>query len=79
MELAELSRECDVALVSIAGGATDKTTPTGRAFLHLMSVLADFEAAITKERILEGVARAKRISKTRTGKMFRRPKKDVDE
>lgn len=78
VELAELFRERDVALVSIAGGATDTTTPMGRAFLQLMSVLAEFEAAITKERILEGVARAKRTGKTRTGKWFGRPKKDVD-
>lgn len=37
----------------------DTSTPAGRAFLQMLGVFAEFEAAIRKERQMEGIAKAK--------------------
>jgi putative DNA-invertase from lambdoid prophage Rac len=53
-ELAELS----VGFVSLAE-ALDLTTPTGRAMAALLSVFAEFEHEILRERIRAGIAEAR--------------------
>jgi len=37
----------------------DTSTPSGRAMFQIMGVFAEFERAITRERVLSGIARAK--------------------
>lgn len=53
-ELAEL----DVSFVSLTE-ALDLTTPTGRAMAGLLSVFAEFEHEILRERIRAGIAEAR--------------------
>lgn len=62
-ELAELG----VSFVSLTE-ALDLTTPTGRAMAGLLSVFAEFEHEILRERIRAGIAEAKL-----KGKRFGRP------
>jgi putative DNA-invertase from lambdoid prophage Rac len=62
-ELAELS----VGFVSLTE-ALDLTTPTGRAMAGLLSVFAEFEHEILRERIRAGIAEARL-----RGKRFGRP------
>jgi DNA invertase Pin-like site-specific DNA recombinase len=64
--LKELS-ELGVSFVSLTE-ALDLTTPTGRAMAGLLSVFAEFEHEILRERIRAGIAEAKL-----TGKRFGRP------
>lgn len=51
----------------------DTGTPAGRAMFQMMGVFAEFERAITQERINAGIARA-RAHGTRSGKAIGRPK-----
>jgi putative DNA-invertase from lambdoid prophage Rac len=62
-ELAELG----VSFVSLTE-ALDLTTPTGRAMAGLLSVFAEFEHEILRERIRAGIAEARL-----TGRHLRRP------
>ena len=62
-ELAELG----VSFVSLTE-ALDLTTPTGRAMAGLLSVFAEFEHEILRERIRAGIAEARL-----KGKRFGRP------
>jgi DNA invertase Pin-like site-specific DNA recombinase len=39
--------------------AIDTSTPTGKAFLGMLAIFAEFETNIRKERQLEGIAKAK--------------------
>jgi DNA invertase Pin-like site-specific DNA recombinase len=39
--------------------AVDMTTPAGKAFLDMLSVFAEFETALRRERQMEGISRAK--------------------
>ena len=64
--LKELS-ELGVGFVSLTE-ALDLTTPTGRAMAGLLSVFAEFEHEILRERIRAGIAEAKL-----KGKRFGRP------
>lgn len=54
--------------------AIDTTTPTGRAMLGMISVFAEFEREIIRERVITGIDRVKATGKTRTGKPIGRPK-----
>ncbi|MGB6492667.1 MAG: recombinase family protein [Methylocella sp.] len=38
----------------------DMTTPAGKAFLDMLSVFAEFETALRRERQMEGIAKAQR-------------------
>ena len=53
----------------------DTTTPAGRAMFGMLSVFAEFERAIIRERIAAGMARAK-VRGTRSGKAIGRPRID---
>lgn len=53
--------------------ALDTSTPTGRAMFGLLSVFAEFERAILRERIMAGLARSKA-----EGKRSGRPPLDFD-
>jgi len=53
----------------------DTSTPSGRAMFQMLGVLSDFEAAMIRDRVRAGVARAKRHG-TKSGKPLRRPKID---
>ena len=66
MTLKELA-ELGVGFVSLTE-ALDLTTPTGRAMAGLLSVFAEFEHEILRERIRAGIAEAKL-----KGKRFGRP------
>lgn len=46
----------------------DTSTPSGKALFQMMGVFAEFERAMTVERIKSGLARAKSTGRTRTGK-----------
>jgi DNA invertase Pin-like site-specific DNA recombinase len=50
----------------------DTTTPSGRALFGMLSVFAEFERAIIRERITADMARAK-VQGTRSGKAIGRP------
>jgi DNA invertase Pin-like site-specific DNA recombinase len=54
----------------------DTSTPSGRAMFQMLGVFAEFEAAMIRERVRAGVARAKR-SGTKSGKPIGRPKLDA--
>jgi DNA invertase Pin-like site-specific DNA recombinase len=41
----------------------DMTTPAGKAFLDMLSVFAEFETALRRERQMEGIAKAKLAGK----------------
>jgi DNA invertase Pin-like site-specific DNA recombinase len=51
----------------------DTTTPSGRAMFQMLGVFAEFEAAMIRERVRAGVARAKRKG-TKSGRAIGRPK-----
>lgn len=53
----------------------DTSSPSGRAMFQMLGVFAEFEAAMIRERVRAGVARAKR-SGTKSGRPFGRPKLD---
>lgn len=51
----------------------DTSSPSGRAMFQMLGVFAEFEAAMIRERVRAGVARAKR-SGTKSGRPIGRPK-----
>jgi DNA invertase Pin-like site-specific DNA recombinase len=53
----------------------DTSTPSGRAMFQMLGVFAEFEAAMIRERVKAGVARAKRKG-TKSGRPIGRPKLD---
>jgi DNA invertase Pin-like site-specific DNA recombinase len=53
----------------------DTSTPSGRAMFQMLGVFAEFEAAMIRDRVRAGLARAKRKG-TRSGKPIGRPKLD---
>ncbi len=54
----------------------DTSTPSGRAMFQMLGVFAEFEAAMIRERVRAGVARAKRKG-TKSGRPMGRPKLDA--
>ncbi len=70
MTLRELD-ELGVGFISLTE-ALDLTTPTGRAMAGLLSVFAEFERELLKERIKAGIAQARK-----KGKPHGRPKSAV--
>jgi DNA invertase Pin-like site-specific DNA recombinase len=56
-------RTIGVDFVSITE-ALDLTTPTGRAMAQMLGVFAEFERAVLRERVLAGLAHAKKNGKT---------------
>ena len=54
----------------------DTSTPTGKAFLGMLAIFAEFETNIRKERQLEGIAKAKAEGKYTGRKATARAKKD---
>jgi DNA invertase Pin-like site-specific DNA recombinase len=62
--LADLSRIVErlnekCASLKVLNANIDTGTPTGRAFLGMLGVFAEFETSIRRERQLEGIAKAK--------------------
>lgn len=55
----------------------DTSTPSGRAMFQMLGVFAEFEAAMIRERVRAGVARAKRNG-TKSGQPIGRPKLDAN-
>lgn len=53
----------------------DTSSPSGRAMFQMLGVFAEFEAAMIRERVRTGVARAKRKG-TKSGRAIGRPKLD---
>jgi len=53
----------------------DTRTPTGKAFLGMLAIFAEFETNIRKERQLEGIARAKKQGKFKGRKPTAQAKK----
>jgi DNA invertase Pin-like site-specific DNA recombinase len=53
----------------------DTSTPSGRAMFQMLGVFAEFEAAMIRERVRAGVARAKRRG-TKSGRPIGRPRLD---
>lgn len=51
----------------------DTTTPSGRAMFQMLGVFSEFEAAMIRDRVRAGVARAKKRG-TKSGKPIGRPK-----
>ncbi len=47
------------ASLRVLNANIDTSTPTGKAFLGMLGVFAEFETGIRKERQLEGIAKAK--------------------
>jgi DNA invertase Pin-like site-specific DNA recombinase len=50
----------------------DTSTPAGRAMFQMLGLIAEFERAMIRDRVLAGIARA-RVSGTRSGKAIGRP------
>lgn len=55
----------------------DTSTPSGRAMFQMLGVFSEFEAAMIRDRVRTGVARAKRDG-TKTGRPIGRPKLPAD-
>jgi DNA invertase Pin-like site-specific DNA recombinase len=55
----------------------DTSTPSGRAMFQMLGVFSEFEAAMIRERVRTGVARAKRDG-TKSGKPIGRPRLSRD-
>jgi DNA invertase Pin-like site-specific DNA recombinase len=55
----------------------DTSTPSGRAMFGMLGVFAEFERALIRERVMAGLARARKHG-TKTGKPFGRPTVDVE-
>src|SRR4051812_19194708 len=55
----------------------DTSTPSGRAMFQMLGVFSEFEAAMIRDRVRTGVARAKRDG-TKSGKAIGRPKLNQD-
>jgi DNA invertase Pin-like site-specific DNA recombinase len=55
----------------------DTSTPSGRAMFQMLGVFSEFEAAMIRDRVRSGVARAKR-SGTKSGKAIGRPRLSRD-
>ena len=53
----------------------DTSTPSGRAMFQMLGVFAEFEAAMIRERVRAGVARAKKRG-TKSGRPIGRPRLD---
>lgn len=51
----------------------DTSTPSGRAMFQMLGVFSEFEAAMIRDRVRAGVARAK-LKGTKSGKAIGRPK-----
>lgn len=51
----------------------DTSTPSGRAMFQMLGVFSEFEAAMIRDRVRSGVARARRRG-TKSGKPIGRPK-----
>jgi DNA invertase Pin-like site-specific DNA recombinase len=51
----------------------DTSTPSGRAMFQMLGVFSEFEAAMIRDRVRTGVARAKRNG-TKSGKAIGRPR-----
>jgi DNA invertase Pin-like site-specific DNA recombinase len=47
------------AMLKATEQPVDMTTPAGKCFLDMLSVFAEFETALRKERQMEGIAKAK--------------------
>jgi len=56
----------------------DTSTPSGRAMFQMLGVFSEFEAAMIRERVRTGVARAKRNG-TKSGKPIGRPRLSPDQ
>lgn len=55
----------------------DTSTPSGRAMFQMLGVFSEFEAAMIRDRVRSGVARAKKRG-TKSGKPIGRPKLSRD-
>jgi len=55
----------------------DTSTPSGRAMFQMLGVFSEFEAAMIRDRVRTGVARAKRDG-TKSGKAIGRPRLSQD-
>ena len=71
MAFLEHLRETGVELFLHQQGL-DTTTSSGRAMFGMLSVFAEFERSIIRERVLSGMARAK-AKGTKSGKAIGRP------
>lgn len=54
----------------------DTSTPAGKAMFGMLGVFAEFERSLIRERVMAGLARAKKYG-TKTGNPFGRPKIDA--
>ncbi len=54
----------------------DTSTPTGKAMFQMLGVFSEFERALIRERVMAGLARAKKHG-TKSGNPFGRPKIDA--
>jgi DNA invertase Pin-like site-specific DNA recombinase len=54
----------------------DTSTPAGKAMFQMLGVFSEFERALIRERVMAGLARAKKHG-TKTGNPFGRPKVDA--
>ena len=54
----------------------DTSTPAGKAMFQMLGVFAEFERALIRERVMAGLARARKHG-TKTGNPFGRPKVDA--
>jgi DNA invertase Pin-like site-specific DNA recombinase len=54
----------------------DTSTPAGKAMFQMLGVFAEFERSLIRERVMAGLARARKQG-TKTGNPFGRPKIDA--
>jgi len=57
--------------------AVDTTTPAGRMFFHIIAAIAEFDRAMIRERVIAGVAYARKHG-TKSGAPFGRPLTDPE-
>lgn len=78
IHLQELIRDLSargIKFISLTEGF-DYSTPMGKAMFTIISALAEMERDVIKERIVHGIAHAKKNG-TKSGKPFGRPWKDM--
>ncbi len=70
LDLVDELESCNVRLACTREGATDTTTPQGRAFLQTRAIFAELERGLARERVREGLAvrraRGVRLGRPRT-------------
>lgn len=71
--LVEIMDSCGISLICLDQDI-DMTTAAGRLLMHLLGAIAQFERELIRDRVKDGMERARR-----SGKHLGRPRREIDE